>query len=169
MDEAYEIVYVEKPEEAAWGIIGQGLQKFNVQIAGEEQFQRLCFAVRNSKQEIVGGALGELYWEWFHLDLMWLKEDLRGRGLGHRLLQAIEDEARRRGAKNVFLDTFSFQAPEFLPAAWLPRLWRAGRFPARAQALFPDQAAGGRGARCGLMKGAAGEGKMALEVGILLV
>jgi len=113
MDEAYEIVYVEKPEEAAWGIIGQGLQKFNVQIAGEEQFQRLCFAVRNSKQEIVGGALGELYWEWFHLDLMWLKEDLRGRGLGHRLLQAIEDEARRRGAKNVFLDTFSFQAPEF--------------------------------------------------------
>jgi len=72
MDEAYGIVYVEKPEEAAWGVIGQGLQKFNVQIAGEEQFQRLCFAVHGPNQEIVGGALGELVWEWFHLDLMWL-------------------------------------------------------------------------------------------------
>lgn len=113
MNEEYDIVYVDKPEESAWGIIGRGLQNYNVQQAGEQNFQRLCFALRASNQEIMGGALGELYWDWFHLDLMWVQEELRGRGYGHRLLQAIEDEARRRGARNVFLDTFSFQAPEF--------------------------------------------------------
>ena len=66
-----------------------------------------------SDQEIVGGVLGELYWEWFHLDLLWVKEELRGRGYGRQLLMRAEDEARQRGAKNVFLDTFSFQAPDF--------------------------------------------------------
>jgi GNAT superfamily N-acetyltransferase len=113
MDGEYDIVYVEKPEETAWGIIGGGLQSFNVQQAGEERFQRLCFVLQAPDKGIAGGALGEIFWGWFHLDLMWVKEELRDRGYGHRLLLAIEDEARRRGAVNVFLDTFTFQAPDF--------------------------------------------------------
>ena len=113
MKDNYQILYVEKPEESAWGIIGRGLSAYNKQQAGEEKFQRLCFVLQSSENEIVGGALGELYWEWFHLDLLWLKDELRGHGYGHRLLLQIENEARQRGAKNVFLDTFSFQAPDF--------------------------------------------------------
>jgi N-acetylglutamate synthase-like GNAT family acetyltransferase len=113
MKDNYQILYAEKPEESAWGIIGRGLSAYNKQQAGEEKFQRLCFVLQSSDNEIVGGALGELYWEWFHLDLLWLKDELRGYGYGHSLLLQIENEARQRGAKNIFLDTFSFQAPDF--------------------------------------------------------
>ncbi len=113
MNEEYQIVYVDKPEESAWGIIGYGISDYNKQQAGEDKFQRLCFALYSPDQEIVGGVLGEIYWDWFHLDLLWIKQELRGRGYGRRLLIAAEDEARRRGAKYVFLDTFSFQAPDF--------------------------------------------------------
>ena len=113
MDEKYQIVYVDNPEEAAWGIIGRGLSAYNLKQAVDQKFQRLCFVLQTPDQEIVGGALGELYWGWFHLDLLWVKEELRGHGCGHRLLVTIEDEARQRGAKNVYLDTFSFQAPDF--------------------------------------------------------
>lgn len=113
MDEEYQIVYVDKPEESAWGIIGRGLSQYNVQQAGEDSFQRLCFALQTPDEKIVGGVLGELYWGWFHLDLLWVKEELRERGYGHLLLKTVEDEARQRGAKSVFLDTFSFQAPDF--------------------------------------------------------
>ena len=113
MDEEYSIVYVDNPEESAWGIIGRGLGKFNEQQTGDQKYQRLCFVLQAPDQEIVAGALGEIYWEWFHLDLLWVKEELRGQGYGHRLLMRAEEEARQRGAKNVFLDTFSFQAPEF--------------------------------------------------------
>lgn len=113
MGEEFEIVAIEKPEDAVWEIIGKGLQHFNVEHAGEEGFQRICYAVKSPNEDIAGGALGEMYWGWFHLDLMWVRDELRGQGYGHRLLGEIEDEARKRGAKSVFLDTFNFQAPEF--------------------------------------------------------
>jgi GNAT superfamily N-acetyltransferase len=113
MDEDYQIVYIEKPEESAWGIIGRAIHHYNIQQAGDNQFQRLCFVLQAADQEIVGGVLGELYWEWFHIDLLWVKDELRGRGYGHRLLTRVEVEARHRGANNAYLDTFSFQAPDF--------------------------------------------------------
>ena len=113
MENKYQVVYVEKPEDAAWGVIGQGLDAFNIQIAGDYNFQRVCFALQTSDHTIVGGVLGELFWDWFHIDLLWIPEELRGHGYGHQLLLKIEEEAKKRGAKNIFLDTFSFQAPEF--------------------------------------------------------
>ena len=113
MDEEYNIVYVDKPEESAWGIIGRGISNYNEQQTGDQNFQRLCFVLHAPDQEIVGGVIGATYWDWFYLDLMWIKDELRGRGYGHRLLTRAEEEARQRGAKNVYLDTFSFQAPEF--------------------------------------------------------
>ena len=96
MDEEYKLIYVDNPEESAWGIIGRGLSHYNKQQAGENNFQRLCLALQASDQEIVGGVLGELYWEWFHLDLLWVKEELRGRGYGRQLLLRAEDEAQGR-------------------------------------------------------------------------
>ncbi len=115
MDQEYSIIYMDKPEEAeaAWGVIGRGLEHYNEQYAGDSGYQRLCFVLQAPDHEIVGGAVGEIYWNWFHLDLLWIRDELRGRGYGRRLLKCAEDEARRRGAKHVTLDTFSFQAPDF--------------------------------------------------------
>jgi GNAT superfamily N-acetyltransferase len=139
-NDAYTIVPVEKPEEAAWGIIGNGLQQFNLQQAGPEQFTRLCFAVLSSEEVIVGGVLGELYWDWLHIDLMWIPDELRGRGLGQRLLAAIEAEARRRGAKHAFLDTFSFQAPEFYRKQGYRLFGSLPGFPSGFERLFLTKA-----------------------------
>jgi GNAT superfamily N-acetyltransferase len=113
MDEELQVVHVEKPEESAWEIIGRGLDNYNQQEAGDMQFERLCFAVTSPEGTIVGGVLGEKYWNWLHIDLMWIQEEFRGRGYGHQLLEAIEEEAKKHGVRNIFLDTFSFQAPDF--------------------------------------------------------
>ena len=113
MEKEYQIVNIEKPEESAWGIIGRGVGSYNKQQAGDTKFQRICFALQTANQEIVGGILGEIYWDWLYIDLLWVEEELRGRGHGHRLLARAEGEARQCGAKSAYLDTFSFQAPDF--------------------------------------------------------
>lgn len=110
MDDAYRIAYVDEPE---WGVIGQGIRDFNVQQAGDAHGKALCFVLYAPDQSIAGGVIGETHWEWFFINLMWIKEELRGCGYGHKLLLAAEQEARQRGARNAYLDTFSFQAPDF--------------------------------------------------------
>ena len=110
MDEELRIVSIEKPE---WGKIGGGISKYNKQQAGDDNGQQLCFVLQTPEQEVMGGVIGATYWDWLYIDLMWVNEELRGRGYGHRLLVCAEDEARGRGAKKAYLDTFSFQAPDF--------------------------------------------------------
>jgi len=110
MDEEYQIVYVDEP---AWDIVGQGINDYNEQQAGDDKGQSLCFVLRGPDQQVAGGVIGATYWNWFYVNLMWIREELRGRGYGHCLLTLAEDEARRRGATNAYLDTFSFQAPDF--------------------------------------------------------
>jgi len=112
MEEEYEIIYVENPDEA-WGIIGRGITDYNNQRAGNQNAQILCYVLQGPDQETAGGVIAQIYWDWLYVDLMWLKEEVRQHGYGQRLLALVEDEARKRGAKYAFLDTFSFQAPGF--------------------------------------------------------
>ena len=45
--------------------------------------------------------------------MFWLAPGYRRRGLGSRLLRAAEEEARRRGCRMAWLDTYDFQARPF--------------------------------------------------------
>ncbi len=113
VSEDYHIVYVDKPDEPIWRAIGGGIRSYNAQQAGDNQHQYICFVLHAPDQEIVGGVIGETHWNWLYINLLWVKDELRGRGYGQRLLTMAEAEARQRGAANVYLDTFSFQAPDF--------------------------------------------------------
>ena len=113
MNEDYQITSVDKPDDVIWKAIGSGIRSYNAQQAGDDHSQSLCFVIYDADQEIVGGLIGATYWDWCYINLLWLKEELCGQGYGQRLLTLAEDEARRRGAARAYLDTFSFQAPDF--------------------------------------------------------
>jgi len=113
MGEEYKVVQVEKPDDNMWGVIGGGIHNFNEQQAGDQGYKRICFVLRSPDEEIVGGLIGEIYWGWFYVDLLFIKEKLRKHGYGSRILTLAEEEARRNSATNAFLDTFSFQSPDF--------------------------------------------------------
>jgi len=113
MSEEYQIIQFDKPDDSTWEVIGGGIHRFNSQQAGDGHGKPLCFVLRTMDQKITGGLIGQTHWDWFYIDLLFINEELRGRGYGHQLLIAAEEEARQRGAKHAYLDTFSFQAPEF--------------------------------------------------------
>jgi GNAT superfamily N-acetyltransferase len=110
MSEKYQIVSVDTPE---WGVIGGGIHIYNIQQAGDDKGQTICLVIQGPEEEIVGGVIAATHWDWLYIDLMWIIEDFRGLGYGQRLLELAEDKARQLGAKNAYLDTFSFQAPDF--------------------------------------------------------
>ena len=133
MSEEYKIISVEKPE---WAIIGGGIQDYNIEMGGELNSQSLCFVLQGPVEEVLGGVIGSTYWDWLYIDLMWIKEELRGCGYGQQLLSLAEDEARKQGAKNVYLDTFSFQALGFYQKYGYQVFGKLNDFPAGHQRYF---------------------------------
>lgn len=71
--------------------------------------------LRDEAGAIRAGLIGRHFsaYDSFFVEMLWTDERLRGQGLGARLLAAAEDEARDRGCKVIYLDTYSFQAPDF--------------------------------------------------------
>ena len=137
MTEAYEIVYTDEP---AWNIIGGGINEYNEQQAGKQHGKLLCFVVRAPDGDVLGGVIGETHWNWLYVNLMWLREDLRGQGYGQRLLALAEEEARQRGAEYAYLDTFSFQAPEFYKKQGYEVFGTLENFPPGHQRYFMTKA-----------------------------
>lgn len=113
MDNDYTIAYVATPGQSEWMTIGQGIGDYNAAQAGDDSGQPVCFVLRGPDETVVGGVIGETHYGWFYVNLMWIRADLRGRGYGGQLLTLAEGEARKRGATHAYLDTFSFQAPDF--------------------------------------------------------
>jgi GNAT superfamily N-acetyltransferase len=89
------------------------LYDYNVKQTGYDDGQRVTIWVKNHADEIMAGLHG---WTWggsCAIRDLWVHEDLRGQGYGTQLLQAAEQEARRRGCHQVVLESYSFQAPDF--------------------------------------------------------
>jgi GNAT superfamily N-acetyltransferase len=89
------------------------ISAFNAAASGHDDARMLSVAVCGDDGDLHGGLYG---WTWGgcgYVDLLWVREDERGSGLGARLLTAAEAEIRRRGCDRVALSTHSFQAPGF--------------------------------------------------------
>jgi len=113
MNPQLKIEIAEEPKPDETELIVQQLIQFNTRCAGEGNFQQLAIFLRDSDENIVGGLVGSTYWQWLYVDVFWINESYRGKGYGDSLLTAAEQEAVKRGCQYAYLDTFSFQAPEF--------------------------------------------------------
>jgi GNAT superfamily N-acetyltransferase len=70
--------------------------------------------VREPGSDVVGGGLWALsLWGSFYIALVIVPQGGRGRGMGSELMRQAEAEARRQGCRDMWLDTFAFQARPF--------------------------------------------------------
>ena len=93
--------------------LDEEISAFNAAATGYHDGRMLSVAVRGDGGDLRAGLYG---WTWGgcgYIDLLWVRDDQRGQGLGARLLAAAEAEIRRRGCDQVDLSTHSFQAPDF--------------------------------------------------------
>ncbi len=113
MTESYSISIHDNPDPNDVQLIENGLTVYNLQYAPPENYQRLMVLLRAEDGTVHGGILGNTWWGWLRIDVVWIAEAVRGQNWGTRLMQAAEAEAIRRGCHHVFLDTMSFQALPF--------------------------------------------------------
>lgn len=89
------------------------LYEFNSASTGIGDGEWLAIFVRDEHDRIVAGICGNTWGGGAEIRQFWVEQSRRGQGLGTRLLRAAEQEARRRGCRQMLLMTFSFQAPDF--------------------------------------------------------
>jgi GNAT superfamily N-acetyltransferase len=122
-------IKVEKIHGPARREIIKGLRAFNARALGKFEFKPLSITLRH-RGAIVGGLVGETYLGWMFIGLFWVADEFRGQGFGTKIMRAAEKEARGRGVKNAYVDTFSFQAPGFYEKLGYREFGRLDGFPA---------------------------------------
>ena len=101
------------PTENEIKYIREELNQFNNERVGEDGHTPLNIVEYDTNGNIIGGILGGTYWGWMYVDILWIHENHRYKGIGSKLLREAEKEDIRIGCHHVHLDTMSWQAPEF--------------------------------------------------------
>jgi len=101
------------PMEKDSSFIWNQLNLYNLQFNEPDHHTLLKVFARQTYGELIAGLLGETYWRWLHINILWVHEHHRHKGLGQQLMARVESEAIKRGCIHADVDTLDFQAPEF--------------------------------------------------------
>jgi len=88
------------------------INEFNHDTTGDDFHEMLRVEI-DGNGEVLAGLCG---WSWggtCWIEALRVRQDMRRRRCGSRLLTAAETEARRRGCEQIALETHTFQAPAF--------------------------------------------------------
>jgi GNAT superfamily N-acetyltransferase len=108
-----DIIVTDVPDSSARELILTGLIAYNEAQVGPSQARPLAVLVQDEGRRVLGGLWAWTGYGWLSIELLFLPPDLRGRNLGRQVMRRAEEEARSRGCREAWLDTFGFQAKGF--------------------------------------------------------
>lgn len=94
-------------------IIFKELLGYNLARIEDKNPRDLGIYLQDEEGQKIAGLIGNTHGNWLSIKFLWVSEELRGQNIGSDILSQAEKTAKERGCKYSFLDTFSFQAPEF--------------------------------------------------------
>ena len=106
-------VRLENTESQKSQIIGDLIRSYNRSKREAAESEPLNLYVEDDKGELMAGLVAETFGNWLEIEYLFVKEDLRGQGIGSQLLQQAESEAKNRNCRFAFVNTYQFQAPAF--------------------------------------------------------
>jgi len=95
--------------------IDEALGAYNEPFLHDNRYDYFGLFVRDDAGAIRAGLIGHLYAGWLFINLLWVHEELRRSGIGSGLIAEAERRAIAFGCHSAYLDTFSFQGPDFYP------------------------------------------------------
>ncbi|OWV76692.1 acetyltransferase [Rhizobium sp. R339] len=104
----FELTASPSPEELA--AITDALSAFNTGDIGPSDRRPLAVLIRDTDGKVSGGLSGFTAWGWLFIQMLYIPDTLRGTGLAGRILAKAEEEAKARGCRGAWIDTFNPQA-----------------------------------------------------------
>ena len=104
---------LENTESQKSQIIGDLIRSYNRSKREVAESEPLNLYVEDEHGEIMAGLVAETFGNWLEIEYLFVKEDLRGQGIGSQLLHQAESEAKMRNCRFAFVNTYQFQAPTF--------------------------------------------------------
>ena len=98
------------------------LYEHNCKATGLSDGKDLGFVARDKDGNVIGTAFGYSWGGISELKQLWVAEPSRKRGLGSALLDKFIKEARKRGARRIWLASYDFQAPALYEGAGFMRV-----------------------------------------------
>ena len=93
--------------------IGNLIRSYNRSKRETAESEPLNIYVEDDSGELMAGLVAETFGNWLEIEYLFVKEGLRGQGIGSQLLQQAESEAKKRNCRFAFVNTYQFQAPAF--------------------------------------------------------
>src|SRR5271155_3022378 len=94
-------------------VVDDGLGAYNAAFLRDNSYAYFGIFVRDDAGQIRAGLIGHVYAGWLFVNLLWVDAELRRGGIGRGLIAEAEQRALTLGCHSAWLDTFSFQAPQF--------------------------------------------------------
>lgn len=91
----------------------QQLLQFN--CAGVDNYSYESFIVKaiDDSNSMTAGIHGQIGGGWLYIASLWVREGLRGQGVGKKLLSLAEERGVEEKCVGAYLYTYSFQSPGF--------------------------------------------------------
>lgn len=93
--------------------IGNLIRSYNRSNREPVESEPLNIYVEDENGQLMAGLVAETFGNWLEIEYLFVKEDLRGQGIGSQLLHQAESEAKKRNCCYAFVNTYQFQAPAF--------------------------------------------------------
>jgi ribosomal protein S18 acetylase RimI-like enzyme len=101
------------PAPADIAVIERGLFAFEETRLGSPEHGHFSIFIRDAIGAVRGGADCHVMWQRLFLKTLWLSEELRGRGVGTRLMEQVEREGLSRACRSVWLTALGDRACHF--------------------------------------------------------
>ena len=134
-DRQWTITLEADPDPSLRAKILEPLDRYNDAAAGPGRWGTLAVTVRDADGEAVGGLWGRTGYGFLFVELLALGP-ARGLGLGRKVMEQAEAEAKRRGLLGIWLDTWTFQAPGFYPKLGFVECGRITEYPPGHDRIF---------------------------------
>ena len=123
-------------EDAVIAILSQNVNESGFPFRPEPVVLKVEEDGTQERGKIIAGLVGYTNWQWLYIETLAVDAAYRGKGLGRKLVQQAEQIARERQCHGVWVDTFTFQSPEFYLRLGYEPFGQLDSFPAGHQRVF---------------------------------